>query len=92
MMKGLTHSVRAAAIGAALLFTAPAFAAEPLNINQASAAELETLKGIGPVYAERIVEYRSEQGRFESVDQLADVQGIGEKTVAAIESEVAIGK
>ena len=91
-MKGLTHSVRAAAIGAALLFTVPAFAAEPLDINQASAAELETLKGIGPVYAERIVDYRSEQGRFESVDQLADVQGIGEKTVAAIKDEVAISK
>ena len=91
-MKGLTHSLRAAAIGAALLFTVPAFAAEPLDINQASAAELETLKGVGPVYAERIVDYRSEQGRFESVDQLADVQGIGEKTVAAIKNEVAIGK
>ncbi|MFI9653016.1 helix-hairpin-helix domain-containing protein [Guyparkeria halopsychrophila] len=91
-MKGLTHSVRAAAIGAALLFTTPAFAAEPLDINQASVAELETLKGIGPVYAERIVDYRAEQGRFESVDQLADVQGIGDKTVAAIKDEVVTGE
>ncbi len=89
-MKGLTHSARAAAIGAALLFTTPAFAAEPLDINQASVAELETLKGIGPVYAERIVEYRSEQGRFASVDQLAEVQGIGDKTVAAIKEQITV--
>ncbi len=91
-MKGLTHSVRAAAIGAALLLTPPAFAAEPLNVNEASEAELVTLKGIGPVYAERIVDYRSEHGRFESVDQLADVKGIGEKTVASIKDEVAVGQ
>ncbi|MFI9654962.1 helix-hairpin-helix domain-containing protein [Guyparkeria sp. GHLCS8-2] len=91
-MKGLTHSVRAAAIGAALLLTPPAFAAEPLNVNEASEAELVTLNGIGPVYAERIVDYRSEHGRFESVDQLAEVKGIGEKTVATIKDEVAVGE
>ncbi|WP_410474292.1 ComEA family DNA-binding protein [Guyparkeria sp. TX1] len=92
MMKGLTHSVRAAAIGAALLLAPPAFAAEPLNINEASKAELVTLNGIGQVYAERIVEYRSEHGRFESVDQLAEVEGIGEKTIATIKDEVAVGE
>ncbi|WP_197039131.1 ComEA family DNA-binding protein [Guyparkeria halophila] len=91
-MKGLTHSVRAATIGAALLLAPPAFAAEPLNINEASEAELVTLNGIGPVYAERIVDYRSEHGRFESVDQLAEVKGIGEKTIATIKDEVAVGK
>lgn len=92
MMKGLTHSVRAATIGAALLLAPPAFAAEPLNINEASEAELVTLNGIGPVYAERIVDYRSEHGRFESVDQLAEVKGIGEKTIATIKDEVAVDK
>lgn len=91
-MKGLTHSVRAAAIGAALLLTPPAFAAEPLNINEASQAELVTLNGIGQVYAERIVDYRSEHGRFESIDQLAEVKGIGAKTVATIKDEVAVGE
>ncbi|MCL7750722.1 helix-hairpin-helix domain-containing protein [Guyparkeria hydrothermalis] len=91
-MKGLTHSVRAATIGAALLLAPPAFAAEPLNINEASEAELVTLNGIGPVYAERIVDYRSEHGRFESVDQLAEVKGIGAKTIATIKDEVAVGK
>ncbi len=92
MMKGFTHSVGAATIGAALLLANPAFAAEPLDINQASAAELETLDGIGPVYAERIVEYRDKHGRFDSVDQLAEVNGIGEKTVAVIKDEVDVGR
>ncbi|MBN2871444.1 MAG: helix-hairpin-helix domain-containing protein [Halothiobacillaceae bacterium] len=91
-MKGLTHSVRAAAIGAALLLTPPAFAAEPLNINEASKAELVALDGIGPVYAQRIVDYRSEHGRFESVDQLAEVNGIGEKTIEGIKEQIAVGK
>ena len=92
MMKGLTHSVRAAAIGVALLFTVPAFAAEPLDINQASSAELVTLKGIGPVYAERIVDYRSEHGRFESVDELAEVNGISEKTLDGLKDQIAVRK
>ena len=92
MMKGLTHSVRAVAIGAALLLVAPAFAAEPLDINEASKEELVALDGIGPVYAERIVDYRSEHGRFESVDELAEIKGIGEKTVATIRDKVAVSQ
>ena len=91
-MKGLTHFLSAAVIGTALLFTMPAFAAEPLDINQASPAELVALKGIGPVYAERIVAYRSAQGGFDSVDQLAEVQGIGEKTLEAIREQIAVGE
>ncbi len=90
MMKGLTYSVRAAAISAALLLTPPAFAAEPLDINQAAEAELVTLDGIGPVYAERIVDYREKHGRFESVDELAKIKGIGEKTLQDLRDEVAV--
>lgn len=48
-----------------------------LNINTATAAELDTLPGIGPVLAQRIVTYRSEYGAFQSVDALTHVSGIG---------------
>lgn len=48
-----------------------------LNINTATAAELDTLPGIGPVLAQRIVTYRGEYGTFQSVEALANVSGIG---------------
>ena len=48
-----------------------------LNINRASAKELETLPGIGPVLAKRIVEYRKVNGSFSSVDDLKKIPGIG---------------
>lgn len=51
-------------------------AAVRININTASAAELESLPGIGPVLSERIVAHREENGPFTSLDQLADVEGI----------------
>ena len=48
-----------------------------LNINRASAKELERLPGIGPVLAQRIVEYRLKNGTFTSIEDLAKVSGIG---------------
>ncbi len=92
-MKGLTQFSRAAAITAALWLAAPlTLAADALNVNNASAAELDTLQGIGPVYAERIVEYRAENGAFNSVEDLTEVQGIGDKTVAAIKDQITVGE
>jgi competence protein ComEA len=49
----------------------------PVNLNIATAADLDALPGIGPVLAQRIVSYRDQQGRFTSVEQLDDVPGIG---------------
>lgn len=54
---------------------------ELLNINTASAEELQTLSGIGPQMAERIIQYRKEHGHFASVDALTEVKGLGEKTL-----------
>ncbi len=51
-----------------------------LDLNRASAAELEELPGIGPVLAARIVAWRDEHGPFTAVGQLRDVPGIGERT------------
>jgi comEA protein len=67
------------------IMQARAIAADaPLNINTASAAEFETLDGIGPVLAQRIVAYREMHGRFMTVDELDSVSGIGVKRLASI--------
>ncbi|MCF3097862.1 helix-hairpin-helix domain-containing protein [Aeromonas australiensis] len=54
-----------------------------LNLNTATLAELTNLKGIGDKKAQAIVDYREQQGKFTSVDQLADVNGIGPATLEA---------
>lgn len=54
------------------------------NINTADVVTLDALPGIGPVLAKRIVDHRSENGSFTSVDQLTDVKGIGENSLAKI--------
>lgn len=55
-----------------------------IAINQASAAELEALPGVGPVLAERIVSHREANGRFDVVEDLLQVPGIGEVKLDAI--------
>ena len=56
----------------------------PLNLNTASESALEELPGVGPVLAQRIIDWRTEHGRFTSVDELAEVSGIGEKLLAQV--------
>ena len=63
----------------------------PLNINTATAQQLETLPGIGPTYAERIIDYRNTHGPYTSPSQLLNVSGIGEKRLAAIWDYITIG-
>lgn len=55
-----------------------------VRLNSASATELETLPGVGPVLAERIVEHREEHGPFTEMEDLLDVPGIGEAKLAAL--------
>jgi competence protein ComEA len=59
-----------------------------VNINSADATTLQTLDGIGPALAQRIVAYRSAHGGFRTVSDLQNVTGIGPKKFAAIKSEV----
>ena len=53
----------------------------PVNINTASKRELDALPGIGEVLAQRIIDYRSANGPFSTVDELTKVKGIGAKTL-----------
>jgi competence protein ComEA len=64
--------------------------AVPLDLNTATAEQLDDLPGVGPATAEAIVSYRTEHGRFRSVEQLLEVRGIGEAKLAAIRSKVRV--
>jgi competence protein ComEA len=55
-----------------------------VNINTADQEILTQLPGIGPVTADRIVEYRKANGNFKSIDELTSVKGIGDKTLAKL--------
>lgn len=63
----------------------PGGAGEPVNLNTATAAELEELPGVGPVLAGAIVAWREENGGFGTVAQLQEVSGIGPKSFAKLE-------
>ncbi|MGA7271942.1 MAG: ComEA family DNA-binding protein [Acidimicrobiia bacterium] len=62
----------------------------PIPLNTASADQLEELPGVGPVLAERIVAHRLEVGRYEKVEDLLEVPGIGEAKLASIRDLVAV--
>jgi competence protein ComEA len=61
-----------------------------IGLNTADAAALETLPGVGPVLAGRIVQWRTSNGRFTSVDELAEVQGIGERLLEGLRGLVSV--
>lgn len=61
-----------------------------ININTASLMQLETLSGIGPSTAQAIIDYREENGPFESIEDIMDVPGIGEATFNDIKDSITI--
>ncbi|HRF49952.1 MAG TPA: ComEA family DNA-binding protein, partial [Anaerolineales bacterium] len=71
-------------------------AAEPqatgtININTATASQLEALPKIGPAIAQRIVEYRDAHGPFGRIEDLQRVKGIGPATFAALKDFITVG-
>ncbi len=62
----------------------------PVNLNTADATGLDALPGVGPVLAARIVQWRTENGRFTSVDELGEVSGIGDKVLARLRPLVTV--
>jgi len=65
-------------------------AAAPVNLNTATAAQLEMLPGVGPALAQRIVEYRQQSGGFKKVEELMNVRGIGEASFLKLKALVTV--
>jgi competence protein ComEA len=61
-----------------------------VNINTANSELLQTLPGIGPKTAERIIEYRETVGRFKAIEGIQDVKGIGPKKFERIKALIAV--
>src|SRR5882724_10946570 len=65
---------------------------KPVNINTATASELETVRGIGPATAEKILQMRKSYGAFKSVDDLLAIRGIGPKRLDKMRKYLTVGK
>ena len=72
-----------------LFLTTAAFSA--VNINTATQTELSSLIGIGPVKAEAIIQHRHEKGRFTNINDLKNVNGIGEKILEKNKGDITVG-
>jgi competence protein ComEA len=71
----------------------PESAAAPsvvVNLNTATVQELQQLPGIGEKTAERIVEYRQKNGSFKKIEELMNVQGIGEKSFLKLRTQITV--
>lgn len=66
------------------------FAADAININTATQAQLETLNGVGPATATAIIEHREQAGGFKTVDEITNVKGIGDKKLAKFSDQIAV--
>ncbi len=80
---------------AALLLSSAAFAGDNsghvrIDLNAATVKELSALPGVGKKKAEAIVAYRTENGKFESIDEIRKVDGIGKKTFSKINARVVV--
>lgn len=71
-----------------LLFVSFLFA--KVDINTASAVDLQKIKGVGPAKAKAIVEYRQKNGSFKNIDELKKVKGIGDKNFEAIKGDLEV--
>lgn len=61
-----------------------------VNLNTATAAELETLTGIGTSTAKKIIDYRENNGKFKSIEEIKNVSGIGDAKYAAIKEDITV--
>ena len=73
-----------------MLFASIQFAFAAVNLNTATQAELETLKGVGPAKAKMIIDDRTKNGPFKSVDDLDRVKGFGMKSIEKLRGELSV--
>ena len=88
--------VSAPALAAAQAKAAGQTSAKPpvtgtININTASAADLQRLPGIGAKTAGRVIEYRQKNGPFKKVEELMNVRGVGEKNFLKLKTQISVG-
>ena len=63
---------------------------QPVNLNTATLEQLDTLSGIGPLTAQKILDFREERGGFSSIEELGEIPGIGDKRLATLREEVTL--
>jgi competence protein ComEA len=63
---------------------------EKVNLNTATAEQLQTLSGIGPALAKTIIEHRTKTGKFTKIEELLNVKGVGEKKFQKIKDRLAV--
>jgi competence protein ComEA len=90
-LTGVPHTTHAAQSSSATRQAAKPTAVGPVNINAASAAELEGLPGIGAKTAGRIIEYRQKNGPFKKIEELMNVRGVGEKNFLKLKDQISVG-
>jgi competence protein ComEA len=97
MLKGLTTCVLALALATSGVAPALAGQSKPaqqtatvVNLNTATAAQLQDLPGIGARTAERIIEYRGKNGGFKKIEELMNVKGIGEKSFLKLKDRITV--
>ena len=74
-----------------MLFAIAGIANAGVNINSATQSELEMLQGIGPAKARAIIEYREQNGSFNSINDLKKVKGIGSETIKQLGDNITVG-
>ena len=62
----------------------------PLNLNTATLEQLDTLDGVGPATAQKILDYREQHGGFGDVEELGQIPGIGERRLASLREQVRV--
>lgn len=69
---------------------APTAPAAPINLNSATLEQLDGLDGVGPVTAQKILEYREQHGGFGRIEELGEISGIGEKRLASLREQLTV--
>jgi len=94
MVKGMVFNVIVLFVLGFLLAVQTQAANTPekkVNINTASISELQSLPQIGEVVAQRIIDYREKHGKFEKIEEIMKIKGIGEKTFLKLKDLITVG-